>query len=241
MKIILIGKTATGKDTIANKLCKRYGYKLAKSHTTRPKRKNEGETHYFISEENYAKYNFEERLAETTINGYHYFLTPETVEESDIIIVEPEGLNALIDYFVYEVFLIFYIDADEEKRKKAYEKRGSHISFEERADAENERFQDLNYTLQVMKNIKLDTNNSYRLYHLLERYFNHFNKESLNDIVESIHETYELLKNLKQKYIEIYNKPVRNNKSIIVIYREPKQCQQMLFDMLKPKEMKQWV
>lgn len=239
MKIILIGKTATGKDTIANELCKRYGYKLAKSHTTRPKRDREGNTHHFISEEEYAKYNPEERLAETTINGYHYFLTPETVEESDIIIVEPKGLNALIDYFVFEVFLIFYIDADEEKRKKAYEKRGSHVSFEERTKAENKRFQDLNHTLQVMKNIKLDTNNSYRLHHLLERYFNHFNKESLNDIVESIHETYELLKNLKQKYIEIYNKPVRNNKSIIAIYREPKQCQQMLFDMLKPKEMKQ--
>lgn len=236
MKIILIGKTATGKDTVANELCKRYGYKLAKSHTTRPKRKNEGETHYFISEENYAKYNFEERLAKTTINGYHYFLTPETIEESDIIIVEPKGLNALIDYFVYEVFLIFYIDADEEKRKKAYEKRGSRISFEERTDAENKRFQDFNHTLQIMKNIKLNTKDSYCLHHLLERYFNHFNKESLNDIVESIHETYELLKNLKQKYTEIYNKTVRSDKGIIAIYREPSRCQQMLFDMLKPKE-----
>lgn len=239
MKIILIGKTATGKDTIANELCKRYGYKLAKSHTTRPKRDGEGETHHFISKEEYAKYNPEERLAETEVNDYHYFLHPSEVEESDIIIVDPEGLNALIDCFVYEAFLIYYIDADEKKRKKAYEKRKSHISFEKRTDAENERFQNFNHTLQVMKNIKLDTNNSYRLYHLLERYFNHFNKESLNDIVESIHETYELLKNLKQKYIEIYNKPVRNNKSIIAIYREPKQCQRMLFDMLKPKEMKQ--
>ena len=222
MKIILIGKTASGKDTIANELCKRYGYKLAKSHTTRPKRNREGETHYFISEEKYAKYNPEERLAETTINGYHYFLTPEIIEESDIIIVEPEGLDALINYFIYEVFLIFYIDASKKNRKKAYEKRGSHISFEERTEAENKRFQDFDHTLQV-----------------LEHYFNHFNKESLNDIVESIYETYELLKNLKQKYSEIYNKPVRNDKSIIAIYREPRQCQQMLFDMLKPKEMKQ--
>lgn len=91
-------------------------------------------------------------------------------------------------------------------------------------------------TIQVLAIVLVSQ--SYRLDHLLEHYFNHFNKESLNDIVESIHETYELLKNLKQKYTEIYNKPISNDKSIIAIYRAPIQCQQMLFDILKPKEIK---
>lgn len=84
IKIVLVGETAVGKDTVANELCERYDYKLAKSHTTRPKRDKEGETHYFISEEDYTKYNPEERLAETEVNGYHYFLHPSEVEEADI-------------------------------------------------------------------------------------------------------------------------------------------------------------
>lgn len=209
MKILLIGKTATGKDTIANELCKRYGYKLAKSHTTRPKRKNEGETHYFISEENYAKYNSEQRLAETTINGYHYFLTPKIIEESDIIIVEPYGLDALIDYFEHDVFLVVQIKADKRDRKKAYKKRKSNISFAERTAAEHERFKNFNMYCNLELQHEFNTTAENRIYHKKYRdvhplysCINNFDEFSLNEIVSDIRIIRGLFDEFKQTVIK---------------------------------------
>ncbi len=53
---ILLGMSASGKDTILQELVKR-GYKAAVSHTTRPKRDSEidGIDYYFISEEEFDK------------------------------------------------------------------------------------------------------------------------------------------------------------------------------------------
>lgn len=209
MKIILVGETAVGKDTIANELCKRYGYKLAKSHTTRPKRKNEGETHYFISEEEYAKYNSEESLAETEVNGYHYFLHPSEVEESDIIIVEPYGLDALIDYFEHDVFLVVQIKANEKDRKKAYKKRKSNISFAERTDAERERFENFNMCCELELQREFDAATENRIYHKKYRdvhplysCINNFDEFSLNEIVSDIRIIRGLFDEFKQTVIK---------------------------------------
>lgn len=37
--LILLGKTASGKDTVLNKLVREHGYKKIVTYTTRPKRK----------------------------------------------------------------------------------------------------------------------------------------------------------------------------------------------------------
>ena len=37
--LIILGKTASGKNTIVNKLVKNYGFKQLVTYTTRPKRK----------------------------------------------------------------------------------------------------------------------------------------------------------------------------------------------------------
>lgn len=209
MKIILIGKTATGKDTIANELCKRYDYKLAKSHTTRPKRKNEGETHYFISEKEYAKYNPEERLAETEVNGYHYFLHPSEVEESDIVIVDPYGLDALIDYFEHDVFLVVQIKANKKDRKKAYKKRKSNISFAERTVAERERFENFNTCCELELQREFNATAENRIYHKKYRdvhplcsCINDFDEYSLNEIVSDIRIILGLFNEFKQTVIK---------------------------------------
>ena len=49
--LILIGKTASGKDTILNQLVKKHGYKKIVTYTSRPMRKGEKQdvTYHFIS------------------------------------------------------------------------------------------------------------------------------------------------------------------------------------------------
>ena len=51
--LCIMGRTASGKDTLANKLCERTGLRQVISYTTRARRVNEGDTHIFISDEDY--------------------------------------------------------------------------------------------------------------------------------------------------------------------------------------------
>ena len=243
MKIILIGKTATGKDTIANELCKRYGYKLAKSHTTRPKRENEGETHCFISEENYAKYSSEERLAETEVNGYHYFLHPSEVEESDIVIVDPYGLDALINYFEHDVFLVVRIKANKRDRKKAYKKRKSNISFAERTVAERERFENFNTCCELELQREFDATAENRIYHKKYRdvhplcsCINDFDEYSLNEIVSDIRIIRGLFDEFKQTIIkEGKHDTIDTDIATAKIFLDPKLHQEYFIKSLQLK------
>ena len=54
--ICLIGKTASGKDTIAKELVNKYGYKRIVTYTTRPIRdgEKEGVNYYYISIYNHS-------------------------------------------------------------------------------------------------------------------------------------------------------------------------------------------
>ena len=55
--IILLGKTASGKDTVLNRLVKEHGYKKIVTYTTRPKREREIQdvTYHFIGEDEFKE------------------------------------------------------------------------------------------------------------------------------------------------------------------------------------------
>ena len=66
--MVLCGKTATGKDTLLNILCKSYGFKPIVSYTTRPMRDGETQNkeYRFISQEEFERMDADEEFAETT-------------------------------------------------------------------------------------------------------------------------------------------------------------------------------
>lgn len=141
MKILLTGKSATGKDTIADSLYKFHGYRRAKSYTTRPKRTPDETGHHFVdSVDGY------EPVAGVKIQGYDYFLTKEEIENSNVIIVEPTGIKAVCEAVPDEAFYLVYITADDEKRMERFVCRdpehGEEI-FHERNKDDNERFAEL--------------------------------------------------------------------------------------------------
>lgn len=53
--LVLMGKSCSGKDTIANELVNKYGYESFVSYTTRPMRDGEvqDQTYHFISEDEF--------------------------------------------------------------------------------------------------------------------------------------------------------------------------------------------
>ena len=69
MKILIVGRTSSGKDSLQDLLVKNYGWSFVKSMTTRPKRHPDEHGHIFISKEEAAAIPQHEKAAWTVING----------------------------------------------------------------------------------------------------------------------------------------------------------------------------
>ena len=106
MIIVLVGKTASGKTTVANELCKNHGYKRIITYTTRPMRENEVQDvdYHFISDEQFNKMvknnEFTEYKRYNTAHGvwsYGSVITSEQELSDDcyVIILTPQGLRDL--------------------------------------------------------------------------------------------------------------------------------------------------
>ena len=93
---LFVGKSASGKTTIANML-EADGYTQVSSYTTRPPR-YEGEIgHTFVSDEEYDK--LENIMASTLYNGHRYCTTLEQLQKVDLYVVDIEGVRTLMDSY----------------------------------------------------------------------------------------------------------------------------------------------
>lgn len=107
--VCLLGKSASGKDFIMNKLVKEYGFKRVISHTTRPIRNGEtnGKEYYFISLDKFLnmslKDNFIECREYNTKQGlWYYGLSKHEIDLTDdnkyVVILDFNGLKTLEEY-----------------------------------------------------------------------------------------------------------------------------------------------
>lgn len=101
--IVLLGASATGKDTVAKHISEKYNIPIAVSYTTRPMRSNEtqGVEYYFISDEEMDKKFKEGEVIEHTSYyiqsedvSYRYANVVEEFEKGDytLTILNPHGL-----------------------------------------------------------------------------------------------------------------------------------------------------
>ena len=106
---LIVGQTASGKDSLVNAMCQidkppiqdMFGdiwfqgkYKQLISYTTRPKRKNEGDTHIFIQPNDVEQYK-DQIIAYTKIGDYEYFATKDQLKECDFYIIDYMGIQTL--------------------------------------------------------------------------------------------------------------------------------------------------
>lgn len=91
---LFVGKSASGKTTIANML-EADGYTQVSSYTTRPPRYESEIGHTFVSDEEYDK--LENIVASTLYNGYRYCTTLEQLQKVDIYVVDIEGVRTLME------------------------------------------------------------------------------------------------------------------------------------------------
>ena len=147
IKFLFVGRTATGKSSIAEAVSNKMGLRVVKSYTTRPPRESElfgRSDHYFVSDEEFDEigsvYGFS---AETIINGYRYATTFEEINNSDIYVIDPNGVDALFNSCrTWFDFVVIYFRIPYTMAEKRYIKRGgTKQKFKERYDKESEQFE----------------------------------------------------------------------------------------------------
>ena len=107
--IALIGKSGSGKTTITDTLSCDYGCKVLKSYTTRPRRHPNDDDHIYVSDEEFDK--LTDIVAFTEFSGYRYCATQQQVDESDIYIIDPYGLEQLKSLYKGEKRIVsIYVD-----------------------------------------------------------------------------------------------------------------------------------
>lgn len=140
MMYLIIGRTASGKDTLAQHL-KNIGVESVVSRTTRPKRSEDEDTHIFVTKDEAAEQT--DRLAETVIDGNEYYVLEEDLIGKSIYIVDPKGAREIAEHAPDELFVIAYVAAPEDIRKKRYLSRGAtEEDFDKRNSDEDAQFTD---------------------------------------------------------------------------------------------------
>lgn len=120
---LFVGKSASGKTTIAN-LLEASGYTQVYSYTTRQQRFENEPGHVFITEDEYDQ--LKNIIASTTYNGSRYCTTLEQIQDADIYVVDPAGVQALLsnyDKLDRKIYLI-YFDTNTYTRIKRMIERG---------------------------------------------------------------------------------------------------------------------
>lgn len=145
--LCLMGKTASGKDTLAQKLCERTGLRQVISYTTRERRTNEGDTHIFISNEEYQALEGSGQIAAfTQIGPYRYCCTIEQLYENDVYVIDPIGVQHLRELDLPNLRLVtVYVNTPDEIRKdRALNKRGDdRLTFMKRDMDERSQFREM--------------------------------------------------------------------------------------------------
>lgn len=145
--LCLIGKTASGKDFLASKLCERTGLKQLISYTTRERRQNEGDTHIFITDAEYQQMQDNGHIAAfTQIGQYKYCCTVQQLYENDIYVIDYIGLKNLRKLNLPGLRLVtVYINVpDEVRERRAITKRkDDKVKFRIRSVAEREQFREM--------------------------------------------------------------------------------------------------
>lgn len=124
--MLLVGRTCSGKSTLAKTLCERTGYTQLISYTTRKKRNDQDNDHLFVTKDEYimAKENGE-IAAETEIAGNYYYATREQLYSCDVYTVDPAGKTILESMELPNIrFVTVYISCPDDERKLRSELRG---------------------------------------------------------------------------------------------------------------------
>ena len=130
MIICVVGKTSSGKDSVAKYLKEKYNIDMIVSYSTAPKREDqiEGVHHYFITSEEMARILKEETVIaySKTKRGTEYCATLESIKSDNVVyIIDPAGIDYMRDKgFDYKSI---YVDCENKTILRRGTERGDSI------------------------------------------------------------------------------------------------------------------
>lgn len=131
-------------------MCKGAGLTRVKSYTTRPFRNTPEDklSHIFVSSIPQDTSNI---VAYTEYNGYQYWVTQDMVDNSDLYIIDTQGIDYFKEHYKgNRPFKIINVFADEEERKERMKKRGdSDDSIRNRIFYDKSAFKSLEFDVRI--------------------------------------------------------------------------------------------
>lgn len=152
--LCVMGRTACGKDSLVDTLCKRTGLKAITSYTTRPRRENEGDTHIFTTRETYEQIKAEGNVAAyTEIAGNLYWTTVDQLYENDVYIIDYDGIKTLKALNLPDLRLIsVFINTPDDIR----EERALSLRKDDKAKFRVRNFSEAGQFREMLKNADFD-------------------------------------------------------------------------------------
>lgn len=145
--IIIVAPSASGKDTIMNKIVELTNLKPVISYSTRPIRINEvdGIAYNFISEDEFKDMKAKDLFIETSnYNSWNYGMAKIDCGDDRIVIVDPCGFRHLKR--VLKKVISFFIDVPERVRLLRLVNRGDDISeLTRRIISDRDTFRDVQF------------------------------------------------------------------------------------------------
>jgi Guanylate kinase len=148
---LLMAYSGAGKTEIAKALEEK-GYDILQSYTTRKKRNEDEWGHTFSDEEQYNKHRENgEIVAYSYFDGSHYYSTRRMVHNSDIYLIDPDGIEYLKDNIKDIEFITIYLKVDKTTRMNRMIKRGDDAGeILKRVTSDGFKFINKRYDYQVI-------------------------------------------------------------------------------------------
>ena len=222
MKIIIVGRSATGKTYLA-RLLQRRSLKLSKSYTTRECRSKEDKNNYhFITKEQANKIPNKNKLLFTKINNNEYFTLKEEIDKSDILILNPQGVEDIIDILKDENITIIYVTTnDTQKRKEMFVKRYENkekgeTAYKQRLLEEDKPYREFEEKLNTYYD-------KYKNVTSIVLYENKYDKNDIKQMANVIKQRYNAVKKLTEIIKLCITKNIMKNKNNKIILKNGKQ------------------
>lgn len=147
--LLLVGASGSGKTTVANELCQRYGLKQIDSYTTRPPRYHGEAGHIFVSDDEFDR--LENLVGFTNYNGARYCATAAQVEACDVYVIDPAGVEFFRTAYrgSKTVFVAELLVPDDVREQRMYQRGDSEEQIRSRLELDAKIFPTLDADLYL--------------------------------------------------------------------------------------------
>ncbi len=117
--IVIVGASASGKTEIAKILVSNFNYYKCITTTTRPPREGEkdGVSYHFLTKLEFNELIINHAFVEIITYQDHFYGTQKKdLKENSVIILEPNGANAIVEYLKHKAFVVL-VDSNKKLRK----------------------------------------------------------------------------------------------------------------------------